>query len=92
MHKAAIALAKEKILDVEPLDSIEVPTYKTFLCNKIQFQKVTIDVSKKIILFIVEQIKDFDSNAHHIMLEKFLSHSLLNGMLPNYLRDLKCVK
>jgi hypothetical protein len=37
-------------------------------------------------------IKDFDSDAHHVMLEIFLSHPLLNGMLPNYIVDLKCVK
>jgi hypothetical protein len=92
MHKVATTLTEEKVPDAEPLDSVKVPTSKTLLCNKTQFQKVTVDVSKKIVLFIVEQIKDFDSNAHHIMLEKFLSHSLLNGMLPNYFKDLKCVE
>jgi hypothetical protein len=92
MHKAAIAFVEAKVLVAKPLDSVEVPTSKKILYNKTQFQKVTVDVSKKITLFIVERIKDFDSNAHHIMLEIFLSHSLLNGMLPNYLTDLKCVK
>jgi hypothetical protein len=37
-------------------------------------------------------MKDFDSNVQHIMLEKFLLHPLLNGMLLDYLVDLKCVK
>jgi hypothetical protein len=49
-------------------------------------------VSKKIVLFAIDQIKDFDSNAQHVMLEQFLSHPLFNGMLPDYLVDLKCVK
>jgi hypothetical protein len=54
--------------------------------------KVIIDVTKEIALFAVEQMKDFDSNVQHIMLEKLLLHPLLNGMFRDYLVDLKCVK
>jgi hypothetical protein len=49
-------------------------------------------MSQKIDVFVVEQIKDFDSNAQQIMLEFYFSHPLLNGMVHDYLRDLKCVK
>jgi hypothetical protein len=49
-------------------------------------------VSKEIALFVVEQMKDFDSNVQHIMFEFFFLHPLFNGVLPNYLGDLKCVK
>jgi len=90
MHKAATALIEAKVPNVEPLDFVKVPTSKTLICNKTQFQKIIVNVSKKINLFIVEHIKDFDSNAQRIMLEKFLSHSLFNGMVPNYLKHLKC--
>ncbi len=92
MHKVATIFLEAKLPNVEALDSVEVLASKTLLCNKTQFQKITVDVSKKIVLFAVKQIKDFDSNAQHVMLEKFLSHPLFNGMLLDYLVDLKCVK
>jgi len=81
-----------EVPNAEPLASEKVFASKTLFCNKTQFHKVIVDVSKEITLFVVEQMKDFDSNVQHIMFEFFFLHPLLNGVLPNYLGDLKCVR
>jgi hypothetical protein len=59
MYKAVAAFAKAEVPNVEPLDSKEVLSSKTLFCNKIQSQKVVADVSKKIALFTIKQMKDF---------------------------------
>jgi hypothetical protein len=55
MHKTKTTLAKEEVPNVKPLASVEVLSSKTFFCNKIQSQKVIVDVKR---LFCL-QMKDF---------------------------------
>jgi hypothetical protein len=43
-------------------------------------------------LFIFEHVNELEHNVQQIVIEKFLSHSLVQGMLPNYLLDMQHVK
>jgi hypothetical protein len=67
MHKATTTFIEIEVPNVEPLDFVDVLSSKTLLCNKIQSQKIIVDVSKKIVLFAIEQMKDFlfQCPTHH---------------------------
>ncbi len=59
--------------------------FPPLLYYKTQFQKVMKYLSRKITLFISKFVKDLDSNAQNIMLDKAISHSLFNNIFFNYL-------
>jgi hypothetical protein len=65
------------------MNLVDLTTYKPFLCYKSQFQKFTINLSRKFALFVIEKMKKLDSMIEHVVLEKFISHPLLNNMVPN---------
>ncbi len=59
---------------------------------KTKFQKVTVELSRNITMFVVEQLKNLDCNTQKIVIENFLIHPLVKNMLPNYLANIHCVK
>jgi len=67
MQKAAATFIEMEVPNVKPLDFVDVLSSKTLICNKIQSQKVIVDVSKKIVLFAIEQMKEFlfQCPTHH---------------------------
>jgi hypothetical protein len=65
------------------MNLVDLTTYKPFLCYKSQFQKFTINLSRKFALFVIEKMKKLDSMIEHVVFEKFISHPLLNNMVPN---------
>jgi hypothetical protein len=67
MHKVATTFIEIEVSNVKPLDFVDVLSSKTLICNKIKSQKVIVDVSKKIVLFAIEQMKDFlfQCPTHH---------------------------
>lgn len=51
-----------------------------------------IGATRIITMFIIDFLKGFDTIAQHTIIEKVLSHDLLNCMLLSYLQDIKRLK
>ncbi len=43
-------------------------------------------------MYVVEELKGLDCDAQQIVIEKFLTHPLVQDMVLNYLANLQCVK
>ncbi len=74
------------------MNLVDLTTYRLFFCYKTQFQKFTVDLSRKFALFVIKKMKDLDFMTQHDVLEKFISHPLLNSMFFDHLVDLQFVK
>jgi hypothetical protein len=74
------------------LNPAKVTTSRSLRTFKIQLQRVIIHRSRKITLFVVEQLKDLELDVQQLVIEKFLAHSLIQHMIPNFLPNLECVK
>jgi hypothetical protein len=55
-------------------------------------QRVTADVARKIAIYAMHELKDFELPVQSVILEKTLSHPLLQASLPDYLQDMEALK
>jgi uncharacterized protein YaaW (UPF0174 family) len=55
-------------------------------------QKFISKVSRKIAMFAFDKMKQLDLNVQQVIIEKFLTHPLMQSILPNYLTNLQCLK
>jgi hypothetical protein len=53
---------------------------------------VTADVAQKIAIYAMHELKDFELPVQSVILEKTLSHPLLQASLPDYLQDMEALK
>ncbi len=72
--------------------SSKVMASKSLHTFKCQTQKIIVDLSRKLTLFVFEHVKELEHSVQHIIIEKFLSHSLVQGMLLGYFLDMYHVK
>jgi hypothetical protein len=57
-----------------------------------QTQKITAEAARRIALYALTELKDFELPVQNLILEKTFAHTLLQGFLPDYLKDLEAVK
>jgi hypothetical protein len=57
-----------------------------------QTQKITAEAARRIALYALTKLKDFKLPVHNLVLKKTFGHLLLQGFLPDYLKDLQAVK
>jgi hypothetical protein len=57
-----------------------------------QTQKITAEAAKRIALYALIELKDLELPVQNLVLKKTFGHILLQGFLPDYLKDLQAVK
>jgi hypothetical protein len=57
-----------------------------------QTQKISTDVARKIVLYALDELKEFKLSLQKLILEKLFGHILLQSFLLKYLKDLQAVK
>jgi hypothetical protein len=55
-------------------------------------QKIIAEAARKITLYALTELKDFELLLQNLVLEKMFGHILLQGFFPNYSKDLHAVK
>jgi hypothetical protein len=57
-----------------------------------QTQKITAEAARRIVLYALIELKDFELPVQNLVLKKTFGHILLQGFFPDYLKDLQAVK
>jgi hypothetical protein len=53
---------------------------------------VTAKIVTKLATIALELIKDFEPSIQHVILEKCLSHTILQNLVPTYLTNVQSIK
>jgi hypothetical protein len=77
MMEKAIQDAKDQAHDYEVIMATENVPSKPLNSYKTKFQKITIELSRKLTLFVIEELKDLHCVAQQIVFEKFLAQLLV---------------
>lgn len=64
---------------------------KTFICYRRQSQKVSAKISQKLAMVTMDEVVGLDSIPKADIIQKYLVHPLVKGMVPKYLSDLNNV-
>jgi hypothetical protein len=79
--------AYEVVIPIE-----NVVQLKSLNIYKNHMQKVIVEVSRKIAMFVFDKMKQLEPNVQQVIIEKFLVLPLMQNMFPNYLTNLQCLK
>jgi hypothetical protein len=84
--------AKDQAHDCKVITTTNNVPSKPLDFYKTKFQKITVELLRKLAMFVVEELKGLDCDAQQIVIQKFLIHPLVQGMVLNYIANLQCVK
>jgi hypothetical protein len=74
------------------LDSARTGKNKNLESYDRHTQRITAEAARKIALYALTALKDFEPALQNLVLEKTVGHTLLQSFLPDYLKDLQAVK